>query len=200
MKALLLIGLQIDLLPGGPAEVADSQMLVPILNQIIPTYGLVVVANFALPADHEMFAANHLWRRPGQTIKINGHPTLLHPIFCVPGSFGAEMIPGLNAEKIGFKALMGTDKQVPPHSAFFDVGKKRDTGLAAFLASQNLTDLHIAGMPLEDEVVNTALDSIALGLKTMLLVEGWRGRSEEAVQASLQRAAEAGTRLITMGR
>ena len=144
-----------------------------------------------------MFAANHLWRRPGQVININGHPSLLHPIFCVPGSFGAEMIPGLQAEKIGFTALMGTDRQVPPHSAFFDFGKKTVTGLADYLSQHQVNELHIAGMPMEAEVVNTALDSIALGFKTILLVDACRGRSEEAFQASLQRALEAGARLMT---
>ncbi|MBK9017956.1 MAG: isochorismatase family protein [Saprospiraceae bacterium] len=181
MTALLLIGMQVDLLPGGPAEVPDSQSLVAVLNQIIPTYDLVVAANFSLPADHVMFAANHLWRKPRQTIHINGHPTLLHPIFCVPGSFGAEMIPGLKTEKIAYTALMGTDRQVPPHSAFFDFGKKRDTGLATFLASQNVTELHIAGMPMETEVQHSLEAAISLGINASLLTEACRCRLPSTV-------------------
>jgi nicotinamidase/pyrazinamidase len=176
MKVLLIVGMQVDLLPGGPAEVPDGQELVVIINGIIPNYDLVVAANFAMPADHLMFAANHLWRRPGQVIPINGNPTLLHLTHCVPGSFGAELIPGLKTGPIAFTALMGADKTIPPHSAFFDADKRRDTGLAGFLASQNVGELHIAGMPLEAEVQHSLEDAIALGIKANLLIEACRSR------------------------
>lgn len=192
MTALLIVGMQVDLLPGGPAEVADSLELVQVLNKIIPNYDLVVAANFSLPADHIMFAANHPWRKPGQTIPIHGHPTLLHHIYCVTGSFGAEPIPGLKAEKVSFTAMMGTDSLIPPQSAFFDFGKKRETGLASFLASQNVAELHLAGMPMEDGIANSALDSLALGFKTQILVDACRGRKKAAFDAALQQAIEAG--------
>jgi nicotinamidase/pyrazinamidase len=176
MKALLIIGMQVDLLPGGPAEVPDGQELVAIINGIMPHYDIVVAANFAMPADHVMFAANHLWRRPGQVIPINRHPTLLHLTHCVPGSFGAEMIPGLKTGQIAFTALMGTEKTIPPYSAFFDAGKQQDTGLAGFLASQNVGELNIAGMPLEVEVQHSLEDAIVLGIKANLLIEACRSR------------------------
>ena len=181
MKALLIIGMQVDLLPGGPAEVPDSQSLVPVINRISPNYDLVVAANFALPADHVMFAANHLWRKPGQTVTFQGDDVLMHYIFCVPGSFGAEFIPGLKTDKIAFIAQMGTDSLTPPHSAFFDFDKKRDTGLAAFLASQNVNELHIAGMPMETEVVNSQEDGIRLGFKITKITEACRLRNPSNV-------------------
>lgn len=177
MKALLIVGMQVDLLPGGPAEVPDSQSLVGVLNQIMPEYDLVVAANFHLPADHVLFAANHLWRRPGQTVTFQGDPVLMHYMFCVPGSFGAEFIPGLKTDRIAFTALMGTDSLTPPRSAFFDFDKKQDTGLAAFLASQNVDDLDIAGMPLEAEVQYSLEDALALGFQAKILAEASRGRS-----------------------
>ncbi len=177
MKALLMVGIQVDLLPGGPAEVADSQSLVGILNQIMPSYDLVVAANFSLPADHVMFAANHLWRKPGQTVIFQGDPVLMHYLFCVPGSFGAEFIPGLKTDTIAFTALMGTDSLTPPHSAFFDFDKKQETGLPAFLASQNVAALDIAGMPLEAEVQHSLEDAWALGFEARILTEACRGRS-----------------------
>ncbi len=180
MKALLIIGLQVDLLPGGPAEVPDGQELVAIIIGLMADYELVVAANFAMPADHIMFAANHLWRRPGQVIPLNGHPTLLHLTHCVPGSFGAELIPGLKSGQIAFTALMGTDKSIPPYSAFFDVDKQRDTGLADFLASQKVEQLDIAGMPLEAEVQHTLEHANALGFNAKLLMDACRSRKPQA--------------------
>lgn len=195
MTALLIIGMQVDLLPGGPAEVPDSQQLVAILNRLIPNYDLVVAANFNLPADHTMFAANHLWRRPGQTILVNGHPTHLQNIHCVPGSFGAEFIPGLDTSKIAFTALMGSDKHLLPHSAFFDVDKKRDTGLAHFFEQKLVNEVHLVGMPSEHEMVNTALECRSMGLKTTIVVDASRGRLQSAVDARLQEASMAGVNL-----
>jgi nicotinamidase/pyrazinamidase len=177
MKALLIVGMQVDLLPGGPAEVPDGQELVRLINELAPQYGLVVAANFAFPADHVMFAANHLWRRPGQTIPINGHPTLLHHIHCVPGSFGAELVPGLKTGTIAFTAQMGTIKEIPPHSAFFDANKAHDTGLAAFFASQNIHEIEIVGMPLEGEVKQSLEDATAMGYKASILAHACRYRN-----------------------
>jgi nicotinamidase/pyrazinamidase len=176
MKVLLIIGMQVDLLPGGPAEVPDSQSLVEVLNRIMPTYDLVVAANFSLPADHVMFAANHLWRKPGQTITFQGKNILLHHIFCVPGSFGAEFIPGLKTDKIAFTAPMGTNSLTPPYSAFFDVDKKRDTGLSDFLASQNVDELHIAGMPMEAEVQHSLDDALRIGFQATVLTVACRSQ------------------------
>jgi nicotinamidase/pyrazinamidase len=179
MKALLIVGMQVDLLPDGPAEVTNGQELVQIINELVPMYDLVVAANFAMPADHMMFAANHLWRRPGQTVPINGHPTLLHHIHCVPGSFGAEMIPGLKTGEIAFTALMGTDKEVPPRSAFFDANKAHDTGLGTFLAAQNIASIEIVGMPMEGEVQHSLDDATALGYEASILTNACRSRNPQ---------------------
>ena len=192
MTALLLIGTQVDLLPGGPAEVPDSQSLVAIINQIIPNYDLVVAANFSLPADHVMFAANHLWRKPGQTINLDGFTALLHNIHCVTGSFGAEFIPGLKTDKIAFTASMGTKKDIPPHSAFFDFGKNTATGLSDFFQKRLVNEVHLVGMPLENEVVNTALECLEMGLKTRFVLDACRGRVKAAFDARVEQAIIAG--------
>lgn len=179
MKALLIVGMQVDLLPGGPAEVPDGQELVQVINELLPNFDLVVAANFFMPADHVMFAANHLWRRPGQTIPLNGHSTLLHHIHCVPGSFGAEMIPGLKTGNIAFTALMGTNKETPPYSAFFDANKTNDTGLASFLASQAVSEITIVGMPLEGEVKHSFEDAVSFGFNAKIQSNACRFRNPE---------------------
>jgi nicotinamidase/pyrazinamidase len=185
MKALLVVGMQVDLLPGGPAEVPDSQELIPVINSLISKFDLVVAANFWMQPTHVCFAANHLWRRPGQLITSEGSSIRLQHIFGVPGSFGAEFIPGLAASKIAFTARMGISDTLPPFSAFFDARRKQDTGLAAFLLGNKVESLYIAGIPLEDEVKNSAQDSIALGFQTYLVKNAVKGRSQEAMDAAL---------------
>lgn len=186
MKALLLIGLQIDLLPHGPAEVPGSQSLAPVVNRLTEAFEPVVAANFHLPANHVMFAGNHSWRYPGQVIEIEGSPTLLHTIFCVQHSFGAAFIPDLDTRKIVFTAEMGTDPTTPARSAFFDHQQKRHTGLGDFLHSKNATEIYLAGMPLENEVLLTAMDSIDLGFRPILIGDACLARSREAGISALE--------------
>ncbi len=198
MKALIVIGMQIDLMPGGPAEVPHSQKLVPILNRTMGFFDLVVAANFWMQATHARFAANHLWRYPGQEIEIKGAKMKLHHIFGVAGSFGAELMPDLLEGKIAFIAEMGTEKHLPPHSAFFDADKKRDTSLAAFLAEKEVTDVFLAGVPLEEEVKNTALDALELGFKTYLIKDACLGRSDGEVEKTLDDLALQGVEILPL--
>ena len=196
MKALLIVGMQVDLMPGGPAEVPGCQELTSVINDLEAKFDLVLAANFHMPANHLAFAGNHPWRHPGQVIQIEGSPALLRTIFCVPGTFGAEFIPGLNMQKIAFTALMGTGANTPPHSAFFDAEKRRATNLLAFLKEKKVAELYIAGMPLEVEVKNSALDGQAAGFSTFLVQDASRGRSQEAIEAALSEIKKAGVQVV----
>ena len=196
MKALILVGLQIDLGPGGAVGVPESGGLVPVINRLMPRFDLVVAANFWLPAGHRLFAANHLWRKPGQALDFDGYPAILQTMFCVQNSFGAEFMAGLNTEQISFAATMGTGPGAFPHSAFFDAGDKRPTGLESFLKNQKATQVYIAGMPLEKEVKNTALDAMGLGCPTFLFSDACKPRLESEKQKTLDLLAGNGVQLL----
>ena len=195
-SALLVIGMQVDLLPLGPAEVPGSDELISCINEQVEKHDLVIAANFHQPADHCTFAANHPWRRPGQTIELGGHPTLLTHLFGVQGSFGAEWMPGLSTQGIAFTALMGAASNIPPYSAFYDADKQRDTGLHAFLAANQVDALLLAGVPLDEAVRHTALDSLAAGYRTSLLVSCCRARLPEHAKEVLRELELAGALLI----
>ncbi len=198
MDALLIIGLQVDLLPGGPAEVPGSQELIPIINQLTSRFDVVVAANFWMQPDHISFATSHPWRRPGQEVQIQDSSVRLHHIFGVPGSFGAEFIPGLITQQIAFIAHMGSDSKLPPHSAFFDAGNKRDTGLASFLKEKQVTDVYLAGMPLEREVKNSALDCASLGFQAFIVKEACAGTSYEVAEKALGDLLEQNTAVVSL--
>ncbi|MEY3367437.1 MAG: hypothetical protein RI973_592 [Bacteroidota bacterium] len=195
-NALLVIGMQVDLLPGGPAEVPGSDELIACINEQVAKHDLLIAANFHQPANHCTFAANHPWRRPGQTIDIGGRPTLLTHLFGVQGSFGAEWMPGLSTQGIAFTALMGAEADIPPYSAFYDADKQRDTSLNDFLAANQVDALCLAGIPLDEVVRNTALDSLALGYRTSLLVPCCRARLPEQAREVLRELELAGALLV----
>jgi nicotinamidase/pyrazinamidase len=186
MKALLLIGMQIDLGPGGGAEVPGSGDLEKIISELIPQYEVVAAANYWLPVEHQMFAANHPWRKPGQPMEVGGAMTELRNFFCIQISFGAELFMGLDASKIQFTAQMGTQPDRLPHSAFFDSKKSIDTGLAHFFREKKVTEIHLAGMPLETILKNTALDGLELGFEMTVLKNACRGMGENAAEVFLE--------------
>jgi nicotinamidase/pyrazinamidase len=158
MRALLIIGLQIDFLPGSEALAAKAR-------ELMGQYDLVVAGRFYLPANHLSFAANHPWRHPGQTVMVEGHPTTLQPMYCVQGSFGAEFVPGFSEGDFDFIADLGTEKDSLPFCAFYDAGRKRDTGLMDFLAGKNVRSLVVMGFP-ETVVANTVEVAAAMGFRT----------------------------------
>ena len=59
MKALLIVDLQNDFLPGGPLAVPEGDRIVPIVNELMPAYDLVVATQDWHPAEHVSFYSNH---------------------------------------------------------------------------------------------------------------------------------------------
>ena len=119
MKALLLIDLQIDFCSGGILEVLGSNELIPIANQLMEKFDLVIATQNWHPANHASFAANHLWRKPGQVIDLHATPQILWPMHCIQGSFGAEFAPQLNTSQINKIFQKGTDPNIGSYSGFF---------------------------------------------------------------------------------
>jgi nicotinamidase/pyrazinamidase len=191
MRALLVIGMQIDLLPGGPAEVPGSDTLGPAIAALVPSYDRLLAARFQLPANHASFAANHPWRFPGQDITWKGRPLRLSTFFGIPGSFGAEFIPGWPADRLDFIADMGTDPDHAPDHAFRDADGP-DTGLADFLRQEGIAHLDICGIPLDTTVHRTALAAQALGLDTTVLTTACAAHAGADPAALLRSLAEQG--------
>jgi nicotinamidase/pyrazinamidase len=188
MKALLLIGFQVDFLPGGGAEASGSETLIPLIDKHLDGFDLVVAANFSLPVSHKIFAANHPWRRPGQTVFVDDAPLTLQNFFCIRDSFGAEYLPGFPVEKVEFAASIGTDPQHAPRSAFRDEGEL-DTGLMGFLQQKNVRQLYLAGMPAETLVRQTALEAHDAGFEVFFLQNAckyWSATAAASVLKSLK--------------
>ncbi len=156
MKALLVIGLQNDFLPGGLEEIQGIETVVKEIKKLWAAYPNPVAVNYSLPPTHLMFAGNHLWRKPGQVIDIGGHQTRLHSMFCIQNSFGAEN-PDFIARSEKQLISLGTKDDYLLDNAFSHAGGVGETGLQEWLQSQGITELVITGLPLEAMVKSTAL-------------------------------------------
>lgn len=175
MKALILVDIQNDFLPGGALAVPDGDAIIPVANRLQPMFPLVVATQDWHPANHGSFAANHPGKNVFEQIDLNGLPQTLWPIHCVQNTTGAELAPGLNREHIAKVFQKGTDAGIDSYSGFFDNGHRRATGMAEWLKGSGVTDVHICGLATDYCVKFTALDAVSSGFKTYLVEDASRG-------------------------
>jgi nicotinamidase/pyrazinamidase len=198
MKALLLIDLQIDFLSGGALEVKDGDQVIPIANQLMEHFDLVVATKDWHPANHGSFAANHPWRKPGQVIDLNGLEQVLWTIHCVQNTFGSEFSPKLNDAGIHHIVYKGTDPEIDSYSGFHDNGHRKSTGLAEFLKEKSVEEVYIMGLATDFCVKFSVLDAIQEGFRTNVVVDGCRGvnlAADDSAKAFEEMKAK-GARLI----
>jgi nicotinamidase/pyrazinamidase len=175
MKALLLVDLQNDFLPGGALAVPHGDEVIEIANRLQPQFNLVVATQDWHPADHFSFAAKHPGKRPGEEILLNGCRQVLWPVHCVQGTPGAELAPALEKRLIRKTFAKGVDSQIDSYSAFFDNAHLRSTGLGEYLREQGVDEVYILGLATDYCVKATALDAVELGFKTYLIEDACRG-------------------------
>jgi nicotinamidase/pyrazinamidase len=173
-RALLIVDLQVDFCPGGALEVKEGDQIIPIANELMKHFDLVIATKDWHPADHGSFAANHSWRKIGQVIELDGLEQILWPIHCVQDSFGAKFAPDLEVSQIHEVFLKGTDPMIDSYSGFFDNGHRKATGLGEYLKDQSVTSLYIMGLALDYCVKYTVLDALSLGFQTYLIADGTR--------------------------
>ena len=175
MKALLLIDIQNDFLPGGALAVKRGDEIVPVANRLSAQYELVVATMDWHPADHKSFASQHPGKHLGDVVRLADHDQFLWPDHCVQNTRGAELAPSLDREPIREIFYKGVDPQVDSYSGFFDNARLRSTGLAEYLRDHSVTEVHLVGLATDYCVKYTACDAVALGLQTTVVLEGIRG-------------------------
>ncbi|GJM30586.1 MAG: nicotinamidase [Cyclobacteriaceae bacterium] len=171
MKALIIVDIQNDFLPGGALAVEFGDQIIPTVNKIMPQFDLVVATQDWHPANHQSFASNQPHGEVGQVIDLYGLKQVLWPDHCIQDTLGASFADELNLSLNRKIFRKGTDPRVDSYSGFFDNGKKQDTGLAAFLQSNGISTVFIVGLATDYCVKYTALDAVALGFNTWVIVD-----------------------------
>ncbi len=176
MKALIIVDIQNDFLPGGALAVNKGDEIIPVINKLQQSnyFDLVVATQDWHPKNHGSFASNHSGKKPFDKIILEGLEQILWPDHCVQGTPGADLPENLNVKKIEAIFRKGMDKNVDSYSGFFDNGKKKDTGLAAYLRGRNIDEVYVAGLAGDFCVFYTALDSADCGFKTFFIEDATR--------------------------
>ena len=176
MKALLIVDVQNDFLPGGALPAAEGWKIIPEINRLTDRFDLVIASKDWHPDDSVHFKK---W-----------------PVHCVKGTTGAEFPEELDQKKINVVVLKGTNNTDDGYSAF----EATSINLDQYLQEQDVDDLYIAGLTTEYCVKNTALDALKKGYTTFVFkdavagVKAHPGDEEEA----WHEMNEAGAKIITI--
>ena len=175
MKALLLIDIQNDFLPGGSLAVRDGHAVVPVANRLMDEFPLVIATQDWHPAEHRSFASQHPGRQVGQVIDLDGLDQVLWPDHCVQDTPGAEFSPALRRDAIRHIVRKGTDPRIDSYSGFFDNARRRATGLHEMLQREGVQEVHLVGVATDYCVRATALDALEHGYRVVVHRSGVRG-------------------------
>ena len=170
-RALILVDLQNDFIPGGALAVPNGDQVICMANAIMKKFDLVVATQDWHPADHSSFASQHPGRKPGEFIELNGLEQRLWPNHCVQGSRSAEFVAGLAVAGITHVVKKGTDKQVDSYSGFFDNDHCQATGLDDYLNGQRIDELAIMGLATDYKILQGYHNAVEKGASLVVTSE-----------------------------
>jgi nicotinamidase/pyrazinamidase len=198
MKALLIIDIQNDFLPGGALPVPKGHEVIPIANELQSRFELVVASQDWHPRDHASFAANHPGAKPGDTAIVEGVPHTLWPVHCVQNTQGAAFAPTLKTSELARVFQKGVDPNIDSYSAFFDIARRKETGLDVYLKECGVTEVYALGLALDYCVKYSVLDAQTLGFRTYLIADGCRGigLGSDDVRRALTEMTDSGAYIV----
>ena len=225
-RALLLIDVQKDFLPGGAIPTQDKG-IVTVIDDLLrrnafdltvasqdwhPQVTCYVVSQtqrfasfYAACSDLTVmltYCQDHIsfaalhGKEPGQHIVVDGTTYQVFAQHCVQHSEGACFPIELQQHKFDRIIRKGNDKDDECFSAFASFGKRRDTGLTSYLNEQGIQQIYAAGVTLEQCVQQTVQDAITAGFETSVIVDATAPVDAAAEEGTLQELQLSGARLI----
>jgi nicotinamidase/pyrazinamidase len=166
-KALLIVDVQYDFLPGGSLAVSGGDEIVKPILKIINEYDLVIFTQDWHPADHCSFRENGgIWPKHC----VQGEPgSAIHKDL-----FGPEVRKLMDSGKVCL-VQKGLNKDIDSYSGFWDNERKHKTDLDIILKRHKIDEIHVCGIALDYCVRSTALDAVEAGYKVSLVIDACRG-------------------------
>ena len=146
-KALLIVDVQNDFCPGGSLGIKEGNQIVPVINGLMDKVDLVIATKDWHPADSTHFKN---W-----------------PVHCVAETYGAELNPSLDVQKIDQVVLKGTGHDDPGYSAF----DPTNISLTDYLHQHKVGTLYVVGLATDYCVRASALDASQLGFHTYVVTD-----------------------------
>lgn len=195
--ALIVIDLQNDFCPGGALAVGGGDEIVPAVNRLIEQSPHVILTQDWHPAGHSSFASSHPGKAPFQTVTMPYGEQTLWPDHCVQGTPGADFHPALRWTTAELVIRKGFRREIDSYSAFFENDHRTPTGLAGYLRERGISSVSLCGLATDFCVAFSALDAVAQGFSTSVVLDACRGIDlNGSLAAMMKRMQDAGVRLI----
>jgi len=160
-KALILVDLQNDFMPGGSLGVQEGDHVIPVANKLQEKFDIVIASKDWHPQNHVSFI--NTW-----------------PVHCVQNSDGSKFIDSLNTDKIQKIIHKGTQVEIDSYSAFFDNAHEHKTELDDYLKSLGITEIYLMGLTTNYCIKYSVLDALKLGYDVTVIEDGCRGIGDTA--------------------
>lgn len=178
MKALLVVDVQNDFLPGGALPVTGGDAVIEPANRLMKAFhdlGHIVVCTADWhPENHVSFANNHTGAKVGDSVATSYGTQLLWPDHCVAGTEGAQFSDALQVNYANAIVRKGTHSLCDSYSGFMEADRMTKTGLAGYLRELEVDSVWVCGLALDFCVSWTALDAAASGFKSHVVFDASR--------------------------
>lgn len=125
---------------------------------------------------------------------------VLWPPHCVRHSADARLHPDLLVLPDDLIVRKGWQPMIDAYSAFEDNGHLQSTGLAEQLRREGVCRVVVTGVALDFYVLNTALDAVAAGFETVLVLDGVLPVSAAGGADAVRRLRAAGVEVLEHAR
>ncbi|GAB3691170.1 isochorismatase family protein [Angustibacter aerolatus] len=181
-RALVVVDVQHDFVEGGSLAVAGG-------TDVARAVAAHVAAE---PYDHVVATQDHHVDPGGH---FSDHPDLVDswPPHCVVGTDGVELLDELPLDRLEARFRKG--EHAAAYSGFegFD---ERGTGLADWLRAHDVDAVDVVGIATDHCVRATALDAVAAGFTTRVLLDLTAGVARETTDRALEQLRAAGVELV----
>ena len=207
MRALVLVDIQPTFMPGGELPVPNGDEVVPVANEMIKKFrasGDVVAATRDWhPEVHCSFA--ECYDGPDAPYEIfdkvvtDGVERTLWPKHGVQDTAEAEFHPDLELDESTIRINKGMDPNVDSHSAFWGHARLTKTELADKLREAGVKkgdQVFFLGLATGVCLILSALDSVAEGYETIVIIDGCRAITSESHRKAVADMIDAGISVV----
>ncbi|ABM44439.1 hypothetical protein H704_00867 [Bartonella bacilliformis Peru38] len=196
-KALIVVDVQNDFLPGGALAVLQGNTILPTINDLITRFDHVILTQDWHPKGHLSFASSHPDKSPYDMINLDYGPQILWPDHCVQGTKGADFHQSLNIDKAQLIIRKGHNRKIDSYSAFFENDQKTPTGLQNYLKEHSFTKLIMCGLATDFCVAFSALHAVQCGFQVSVVLNACAGIDVNgSLNIMLKTMHEAGVELL----
>jgi nicotinamidase/pyrazinamidase len=196
MRALLLIDIQNDFLPGGALAVPEGDAIIPVVNNLQEQFDLVVATQDWHPPQHKSFASNHENKNPFEVTQLQGLEQVLWPDHCVQGTEGAAFSEHVDVKRMEAIFRKGMNPEIDSYSGFYDNGYLKSTGLADYLRGKQVREVYVAGLAADYCVYFSAKDALKEGFATYLIEDATRAINPEGFLKAKEDIKSRGGKII----